>query len=916
MHTFLEEVVDKALDTYSKPEDLIFVLPSKRAGNFLKHILAARVQKTIFSPLVFSIEDFIAHISGIKYAPNPYLLFELYSAYLQTGPKEAESFYDFSKWGQTVLQDFNEIDSYLVASEKLFSYLADIKEIDHWSVEPGNSRLIEGYLQFWNTLQPLYTQFRSNLLAKKQGYQGLLYREACSRLEDYLEGVKGKHHIFLGFNALNKAESTIIQTILGLGRAKIFWDADPYYLDDPTHDAGYFIRKHKKTWPYLAAGPLEGISNKFDASKHIHITAVPKNVSQVKFIGGLLEEINTQSGDPLGKTAVVLGDESLLNPLLNSIPESIGSVNITMGYPLRHCAVAGFFTRIFELYLHQSPRGWYYRKIISLLTHPLSEKLLMDKEESVAGKITGAIKLNNWIYLDTPKILSVQGTPERLIRKLFLDEIPSPNAFISYSIELILSLQPQVGDSRESMLLEQLYRFYALFNQLQEYTSQFSFVPDLKTLYSLFQALLSSETIDFRGEPMEGLQIMGMLESRNLDFETVILSSVNEGILPSGKSNASYIPFDLKKQFGLPTYKDKDAIYTYHFYRLLQRAKRVYLIYNSEPDTLEGGERSRLVTQLMTDKHLKATIEHHVAAPELKAPALQAHCIPKDALLMQKIKAVAARGFSPTSLVNYIRNPIEFYKKTILDIDETTEVDESITASVFGTVMHGSLEELYLPLLGKDLTVKDLNLLLPKIKKVVHSHFRRIYSESDIRKGKNYIAFNVLVRYLERFIEIEVQGLEKNKVRLLGLERKYRVPLEVAGIDFPIYLKGFVDRIEEFNGRERIIDYKTGNVVQGNVEISDWGTLLENADKSKAFQLLSYAYIHAVETGAEQLEAGIISLKNLNAGTLLFAMKEEGSRSKKETRINSNMLTGFKGVLDDLLLEICDPAIPFMEKLK
>lgn len=916
MHTFLEEVVDQTLGSNSSPEDLIFVLPSKRAGHFLKHLLATRVKKTVFAPQVFSIEDFITRISGLKYAPGPYLLFELYSAYLQTGPKEAESFYDFSKWGQTVLHDFNEIDSYLVASDNLFSYLADIKELDHWSVAPGNSQLIQGYLRFWNTLQPLYTRFRSNLLDKKQGYQGLLYREACSRLENYLQTTAGKQHIFLGFNALNKAESTIIQTILEQGRSKIFWDVDPYYLDDPSHDAGYFIRKHLKSWKYLDGRALEGVSHEFDAPKEIHITAVPKNVSQVKYIGGLLKELQGKTSNPPGETAVVLGDESLLNPLLHSIPQSIRSVNITMGYPLRHCGAAGFFTRIFELYLHQNPRGWYYRNIISVLSHPLSEMLLMDKGISPAGKIIEAIKTNNWIYLDTAILLTVPEVPEARLNQLFLDEMQDPKAFVSYSIELILSLQSRPGEQHSALMLEQLYRFYTLFNQLQEFITQHSFVPDLKTLYSLFQALLATETIDFRGEPLEGLQIMGMLESRNLDFETVIISSVNEGILPSGKANSSFIPFDLRKQFGLPTYKDKDAIYTYHFYRLLQRAKNVYLLYNSEPDTLEGGERSRLITQLMTDTNLKASVDHVVAAPEVHAPAMQPDCIPKDARLMEKIKTVAANGFSPTSLTNYVRNPIDFYKKTILNIEETQEVDESISASIFGTVMHGALEELYAPLLGQVLTPHGLNALVPRIKTVVHTHFRKIYSESDIRKGKNFIAYNVLVRYLERFIGIETEDLKKNTVRLLALEKKFKVPLEVAGLDFPIYLKGFIDRIEEYNGRVRIIDYKTGNVVPGNVEISDWDALLENPDKSKAFQLLSYAYIYAAETGADQLEAGIVSLKNLNAGTLGFAMKEEGSRLKKETGIDSITLSKFKGVLDRLLLEICDPTIPFTEKQK
>jgi hypothetical protein len=914
MHSFLEEVANQSLQTHSRIEDLVYILPSKRAGNFLKSIIARKVSGASFAPAVYSIETFVERLSGLQFATNTKALFELYQAYLDTDPEEADSFYAFTQWGQTLLQDYNEIDRYLVPSEKLFSYLADVKKIEHWTGQAGKTPLMERYLQFWNTLEPIYIAFRNRLREQDLGYQGMVYREACNHIGAYLESAADKTHIFLGFNALNTAESTIIQRILDNGNSEIYWDVDQYFLDDPVHDAGYFIRQHLKTWPYLAKNPLKGASRQYKTSKKVTIAAIPKNVTQAKYVGHLLQTIDEKRKGELENTAVVLGDENLLNPVLHSIPRHIPSINITMGYPLEHSPLEGLFSAFFELYLQQGATGWFYKNVLTLLAHPYIDPLFSVDGLNYSNVLQSVIKDENWLHVGPSQILSVPDVPQNAVRLLFFDKPAVPRTFISRCRQLIIALKDNIGAGSQNVFLEQLYRFHVLFNQLDDNVREYPFVTDLKSLYSLFRMLLVSETVDFRGEPMEGLQLMGMLESRNLDFDTIILTSVNEGILPSGKSNNSFIPHDLKKEFGLPTFKEKDAVYTYHFYRLIQRAKEVYLLYNTEPDVLEGGEKSRLISQLLSDPEHEWEIKTLTATPRIESRAPEPETVYKDEDIMAKLREKALQGFSPTSISRYIKNPIEFYKKSVLGIDDNLEVDESITSKVFGTVIHGVLEDLYQPFVGHYLDAVLLQERRGATRQLVQKHFSRAYAWSDLEKGRNLIANEVLVRYIERLIDREISALTHHKIKLIGLERKVKTAIEVPGLDFPVYLHGVIDRIDEVDGQVRIIDYKTGDVQPRNVEITDWEGLITDSDHNTAFQLLCYACLFAAESGTHSIQAGIISIRNLNAGTMHFAIKETRRMSDKDSYITSEVLHTFRTYLCQLLSQLFDPALPFVAK--
>jgi len=914
MKSFLEEVVEDVRQKHGSFEDLIFVLPSKRSGTFLRNALAKSARKTIFAPEIYSVERFIEKISGLAYATQTQQLFFLYEVYLKNTPVGKDNFYTFSKWGQTLLQDINEIDRYLIDAEKLFDSLSDIQELDHWSLRPGKTDMMEDYLQFWNNLAILYRNFNRALLMAGLGHQGLVYRTACEKLEEYLEGQSTKTFIFLGFNALNTAESQIIQHILDNYPSDIYWDIDSYFLQDDIHDAGYFIRQHLKTWPYLLTNGLKGKSEYYLTEKNIKIIGVPKNVSQAKYTGQLLHDLHREQPEQLINTAVVLGEETLLNPLLNSVPREIEGVNITMGYPLHKTPLASFFDKFFALYLSRNDHGWFYRDVLDFLAHP-SVNALLNADNNVVGAIEDAIKRKNWTYIKASKLIDIAEKQNVSILLLFFENTPTPNEIITIGQRIIAELKIRAQNTESPLALEYLYRFYELFNQLDDLIKAYDFIKDLKSLHSLYRELLSSETLDFQGEPLEGLQIMGMLESRNLDFETVIITSVNEGILPSGKSNNSFIPFDLKVYSGLPTYKEKDAVYTYHFYRLLQRAKHVYILYSTEPDDgLGGGERSRLINQLLTDENKLRDIVETYASPTISPTLKSLELVDKDLSLIELVKSHAANGFSPTSLSNYIRNPIDFYKRNLLGIDDVMEVEETVAANTFGTIVHDTLEDLYRPFIGEYLTEEGLQTAKANIKGLVNHHFSKSYGDGDISRGKNLIAFHVVRRYIENFIALEIEDVKQHSIKLIGLEEKLQVELNVPEIDFPIRLKGKLDRIDEKDGILRIIDYKTGRVTSTQVEIVAWEEITSDYEYSKAFQLLCYALMHQKEATSSTVEAGIISFKNLSAGLMRFATKpKKGSRTKDHV-ITPEILELFAQELKKLVLEICNPDIPFLEK--
>ncbi|WP_339917862.1 PD-(D/E)XK nuclease family protein [Yeosuana marina] len=918
MATFIFDVLK---DLQNKPANLssiTFILPSKRAGVFLKNQLSQIVKETIFSPNILSIEEFVEEISKLKTITNTDLLFEFYNSYIHLTKKEdIESFDVFSKWAQILLQDFNEIDRYLIPQKNIFEYLSDIQDLKHWSLEPNKTEFVKNYLSFWKKLFDYYNHFTEQLLSKKLGYQGLIYREAVKNIRDYIQHNKSKQHIFLGFNALNTCEETIIQELLESGLADIYWDIDNTFINNPVHDAGLFTRLHKKNWPYFKTNPFNWVTENYTKHKSISVYGIPKNVGQAKYIGVLLNQLKTKQNS-LSNTAVVLGDENLLIPILNSLPSNIEALNITMGFPLKSIPLASLFEHLFHIH-KTSNQSFYYKDVINLISHQFVRPLFYKDGNDYASTIIETINDNNLIYITIGQLRAITDSAKNnLIDILFNHWDTSIDNALNNCSQLILNIKSHLDENKSSNLLslEYLFRFNELFNELSRLNSTYNHIKDVSTLHSIYKELLSSETLDFQGEPLQGLQIMGMLESRVLDFDTVIISSVNEGILPAGKSNNSFIPFDVKIENNLPTYKEKDAVYTYHFYRLLQRAKTVIILYNTEADVLTGGEKSRFITQLEVEGiH---PVYHEIITPKVPIINLALKTVKKTPAVIEALIQIAEKGFSPSSLTSYIRNPIDFYYQKVLKIKEHDDVEETVAANTLGTVIHNTLEDFYKPLIGSYLTVDAIKNMKSLIAKTVTHHFKSVYKEGDLTKGKNLIVFEIAKRYVSNFLQLEIEDIKQgNQIKIVAIELENNFRITIPVLNFPIKITGKIDRVDEYNGITRIIDYKSGNVSQGEVEIVDWEDITTDYKKySKSFQILTYALMMQ-QSGLINLpvEAGIVSFKNLKSGFLKFSKKDKpGSYAKKETLITEETLDNFTSELKKLILEICNADIPFTEK--
>ena len=915
--TFLDKIATVILETNKDDlSDLVIVLPNKRAKVFLIEALRQKVEDTIFSPEIISIEDFVQDIAGIRSIDSIELLFEFYQVYLNvTDVKLRQSFELFANWAKTLLQDFNEIDRYLLDPMYVLSYLKDIEDIKKWGIEVENkTQLLENYIDFWKLLPNYYQSLYAHLFNKGIGYQGLIYRQAVENLTHFSNSITNKKFIFAGFNALNASEEKIVQHLMASDLAKIYWDADLAFLNDPFHDAGLFLRRFKETWKHYKANPFEWIVEDFKQSKNIKIIGTPKTIGQAKIAGDLIKQVIEEDKVSLNKTAIVLGEENLLVPLLYSLPNTVGALNITMGYSGKNNPAQILIAKLFKMHTNALSRSgdsyvFYYKDVLDILTHPLVEPY------ANTYKLVNTINQNNYTFITHKKVMELNETPNDLFLMLFHKWQNGSIEVLETLSNLLLSIKSNLSnDSDEEKITKAfVYSIFKVINQLTNYYSKHEHINKIDTLHAIYKQIIDLAEVSFEGEPLNGLQIMGVLESRVLDFETVIVTSMNEGKFPAGKTQNSFIPYDVKRELGLPTYKEKDAIYTYHFYHLLQRAKNIYLLYNTESDGLDGGEKSRFITQLEVEKQPAHNLTHEIYNTEVPGVAYRPIVIPKSEKVMIRLREIAEKGFSPSALTSYIRNPIQFYMQKILRISEVEEVEENIALNTLGTIIHGTLEALYTPLIDKFLSAEDIKNCIKLIDEEVLKQFKEVYKEGEIKKGRNLLAFEVAKRNVLNFLRLELQEIEGgDAIKIIALEKTYERILKHPGLPFQVLIKGNVDRIEYRNGKIRIIDYKTGKVEARDVSLKQWNKLTSDIKSDKIIQVLAYAFMYEPQLQNQEMEVGIISFKNLKSGFLPFNFKAEKTEiSVISEEISSNYIEQ----LVILLNEILDEEIPFEEKI-
>jgi RecB family exonuclease len=823
-----------------------------------------------------------------------------------------------------LLQDFNEIDRYLVDAKSIYKNLAEIKEIENWSLaEENKTEMQTNYIAFMSALGDVYEHFVKVLESRQIAYQGLAYKKAVANVQAKKVQIGQEYIVFAGFNALNRAEEILFRHFIEEKGARVLWDADNYYLEDPLNEAGLFLRRHF-TYDFFRSGHFI-TNNLSEQEKKISITGAPQNMAQVATGAAILKRWILEGVD-LNTTAIILCDESLLFPLLSVLPPEVEAVNVSLEYPLRQSTLYDLSEQLIDLHINKkqnsSHGAVYYKDLLRVMQNPYFN--LLFGADLQTGKITKRIAENNISYFSVKTLQNVFGDHYSRVAFLFEGWNTTTEAVASLkrlSEELLAVFEKKGKASTDT---EFAFEFGKLVTRLQEVCLQVNYITDLKTLRRIIQQLLAGASIPFFGEPLKGLQIMGVLETRTLDFENVILISVNENILPSGKSANTFIPFDLKRYFKLPVYQDKDAVYAYHFYRLIQCAKNIALVYNTETDAMGKGEKSRFITQLMHElplKNTRATIEDAVALPATQEQKpIPPITILKTPALLEKLQAKAntpeRSGFSPSLFNTYKDCSLRFYYNYLATIREAEEVEESVEANTFGTILHYVLEKAYTGTKGNYLSPKDFEAIYPQIEGLTEKAFREQYAESEFMYGKNYLAFHTIKLYAENLVKADEAHVKEltaanNSLKILELEYKleYVLTLQINGEPVQVKVSGTADRIDSTADQFRIVDYKSSVSDNDKFGFEGFEILFTEKKFNKAFQLFMYAWLAWKNNLSEAAKIRTCIVPFRGNKKKEYYIEEH----KAPIRFSDELLTQFEERLVEEIRQIFDPAIPFAQ---
>ncbi|MFT4903097.1 MAG: ATP-dependent helicase/nuclease subunit B [Thalassomonas sp.] len=905
MMPFLAKIADRLLERFPESmEGVAVVLPSKRAVVFLKHYLTQRINKPIFLPEFYAIEEFAEQLSGLQVLDNMSLQFRLYKAYLQHPPQKVDSFDDFLNWSNVLLHDFNEIDRNIIDAKAIYTNLKNVKELEGWSVEDwsfANTDLTPmqtDYSNFFEGMRNWYTSFRESLLSENLAYQGLAYRMAAEQIAK--RDISWKKVWFVGLNALTKSEQEIVDFLKKEDIARVFWDADKFYYDNPMHEAGGFLREQRAKWSEI---DFKGVGDYYGVEKEkFQAIACPKNTAQAKVVAEVIKGFSIADLED-SNTAIVLADEALLFPVLNNLPSAVKQLNVTMGSPLKNSTLFSFVEVLFAMQIHAinyKRNAFYYKDVIAVVEHPYFSKITDEKAVLALKKF---IIKDNIVFVSKGNIHSLLLGAEK-VEKLFKIWETVDEALQCLDDLVLLLRKPLVG-KKGTIASEVLATFSKSLLMLKKLAAEVDFDFELKTLQTVLKQLVSKEMIPFKGEPLKGVQLMGILESRTLDFKNVIMLSVNEGKLPKGKSVNSFIPYDMKRYFKLPTYAESDAVFAYHFYRLLQRANNVTLVYNSETDDFGSGEKSRFITQLLSE-YKTTPIQQLVykgADLEVKNPS---EIVVKNNGLEAEIKSWAANGVSPSALNKYTNCSLSFYYHYLAKIREDDQVEEYADSSTMGTAVHDALEKHY-PI--GVLTEKIIKEITPSILKEIENNFITALSKQGMQEGKNYLSLQIAQKLTKDFLNLEQRLIKEantnnKQIKLVSKEEVLAHDLMVDGLNFKLI--GKVDRVDFDGDILRIIDYKTGKVEEAEVSFTEYNELTSNNKKAKAFQLLMYAYLYLKMNPnymSMEVVAGNFAFKNLKSG-LLKVSKKIGTRQKEVISIDVTVMNEVEEQLEFILSQI------------
>jgi len=926
----------------AKVSRFTFVFPNRRAGLFFQKYLSQIAGKPIFSPEILTIADLFTRLSELNIADRIEHLFVLYRLYKDLS-KSTETFDEFLYWGEMLLNDFDDIDKYVVDASQLFTNIQDIKEIDagfsylseeqviairrFWSnfIPIGKSERKKEFLEIWQILYELYDKFRTKLSEDGLAYEGMVFREIAEkakRKEDM--NLPFERLVFVGLNAHSTSEEIFLRYLQGLGIADFYWDYSSSLVKDANNRASYFIDRNRMLFP----SQLPLLAEEIPMEKPIiEAIGIPSAVGQAKYVHSIIKELiedkRIASSEHALNTAVILPDENHLLPVLYSIPEEIERINVTMGYSLNNSSISGLMDHIFDLQrnirsLHDRP-SYYFKFVLPILNHRYIAQILPEETKKLRQNILQYNKILVPVHeLNIHPFLSLVFSPITDWKDIafYLREI------LAYIERKLLSASLKEDQTSENydtrsadMEREFIIEYYKTINKFESSLLKVDADMETETYFKLLKKLIAGISVPFSGEPLSGLQIMGVLETRAIDFENIIILSMNEGVFPKKRASNSFIPYNLRKGFGLPTYEHQDRIFAYHFYRLINRAKKIYLLYDTRTEGLQGGEVSRYFHQLKYLYPDMFDIREKLAVYEVSAGENLSISVRKSPKIEDKMKVflTGERSLSASAINTYLDCPLQFYFSVVENMQEEDEIAETVEASTFGSIFHSVMEWLYRPFEGKMITADLLHKIAKDeelLTKTIELSFAKNYFKTETPKkltGQNFLTGEVVKRYVKKVLHTDA-GLtpfiyKESEKRIV---REYILPSGKK-----VYLKGFIDRIDEVKGHTRIIDYKTG---KGLLKFNELQELFDKdlKDRPKAvMQVFMYAYLYSMDTPGTILEPGIYYLRNLFDSHFNPDVEYRSQTGKSRVTDFSKLNEQFREFFDKCLEEIFDSEIPF-----
>lgn len=930
MEHFLQGVAKYIHTVYNdKTAGLAVVFPGKRSRLFLNKYLSEISEKPMWAPAYFTITELMEKISGLQVTEKLTLIFELFEVYSEI-TKSNENIDDFYFYCEMILSDFDDADKYLVNTDDLFRNVAELKNLNDY-FDYLNTEQVEIIQRFWNTFQhgkhseekdrfvslwdtlaSVYREFNKRLRKKKIAYEGMVYRDVAEKIlnnEDLQ--LDFDKILFVGFNALNKAEDIVFNHLKRIGKAEFFWDYDEYYTNNKIHEAGFLLRENLSKYP----APDLNLSFKSLTSKDKKITFVniPSNSGQTIAVSHFLDEFRNNGIIHEDNTAIILGDENLLPATLSSIPSDFLEVNVSMGYSFKNSSLYDLIFCLSKLSKNSktdanNKKSYYYKDVLLLLNLSLVNSSSEDKIQELKNSIINS----NIIYLPAER-LGINSVLEAIVNE------PSETKTIpEYLLNVLVKVNENMYENKnekDDYELEFLYNAIITIKRLGELINNTAITFATQTIYKLLLQSLGSLSVPFIGEPLKGLQVMGILETRGIDFENIIMLSLNEGIFPKSGNIPTFIPLSLRHGFGLPVPEHRDSLYAFYFYRLIQRAKNVVLVYNSHQDGLFSGERSRFLHQLYYESVFNVTETGFATNVSLRTP--KKIVVEKDARIMDLLSDYLGqngkRYFTASAINSFLTCNLKFYFRYMEGLSEPVEVSEELDPAMFGNVLHKAVETIYEPYTNTQVTSSLLDKILSDktvIRKALDDAFNSEYLKNeniDQLKGRNVIIKEIIYKYLKKIIEVDK---EYAPFKMIKHEQKFK-SLYAVDDKLSVWVGGRIDRIDEKGGKVRIIDYKTGKKKDTFRTVDELFDVTGPERNIAVFQIFFYSLLYEMKFGKQSVIPGIYFVKDIFNDQFDFHIFEK--ENCKVVEDSEEYLPHFESRLKETFKNLFDPSVPFTQ---